>query len=48
MLGLYLGLPGARAFRRYLSEHMHRPDADFRVVEQAMRHVRELARRGLT
>ncbi|MGH8122668.1 MAG: tRNA dihydrouridine(20/20a) synthase DusA [Rudaea sp.] len=44
VLGLYLGLPGARAFRRYLSEHMHRPDADFRVIEQAMHSVRELAR----
>ncbi|HEY8012195.1 MAG TPA: tRNA dihydrouridine(20/20a) synthase DusA [Rudaea sp.] len=43
VLGLYLGLPGARAFRRYLSENMHRPDADFRVIEQAMTRVRELA-----
>jgi tRNA-dihydrouridine synthase A len=44
VLGLYLGLPGARAFRRYLSEHMHRADADFIVIEQAMTRVRELAR----
>jgi len=32
LLGLYLGLPGARAFRRYLSEQMHRHDADARVI----------------
>jgi len=32
LLGLYLGLPGARAFRRYLSEQMHRRDADARVI----------------
>ena len=44
VLGLYLGLPGARAFRRYLSEHMHRADADFIVIEQAMTRVHELAR----
>jgi tRNA-dihydrouridine synthase A len=36
VLGLYQGLPGARAFRRSLSENAHRPDADWRVVEQAM------------
>jgi tRNA-dihydrouridine synthase A len=36
LLGLYLGLPGARAFRRYLSEHMHRPAADFRAIAGAI------------
>ncbi len=36
ILGLFLGLPGARAFRRHLSEQMHRPQADFRVIEQAL------------
>lgn len=41
ILGLYQGLPGARAFRRVLSEQAHRSDADWRVVEQAM-----AARRG--
>ena len=43
ILGLYHGLPGARAFRRSLSERMHRPGADFRVVEQAMASLREHA-----
>jgi tRNA-dihydrouridine synthase A len=36
VLGLYQGEPGARAFRRYLSEHMHARTADFRVVEAAV------------
>ena len=36
LLGLYLGLPGARAFRRHLSENMHRDSADFRVVAGAV------------
>ena len=36
ILGLFLGLPGARAFRRHLSEQMHRPHADFAVIEQAL------------
>ncbi|MBN8885226.1 MAG: tRNA dihydrouridine(20/20a) synthase DusA [Rudaea sp.] len=43
ILGLYHGLPGARAFRRTLSERMHRSGADFRVVEQAMAGLREHA-----
>ena len=44
ILGLYLGLPGARAFRRALSERMHLPGADFRVIEQALACLREHAR----
>jgi tRNA-dihydrouridine synthase A len=36
LLGLYLGLPGARAFRRYLSEHMHRRDADYGAIAGAI------------
>ncbi|QBB69471.1 tRNA dihydrouridine(20/20a) synthase DusA [Pseudolysobacter antarcticus] len=36
LLGLYLGQPGARIFRRYLSEHMHLPYADFDVLANAM------------
>lgn len=36
ILGLYQGLPGARAFRRVLSEQAHRGDADWCVVERAM------------
>jgi tRNA-dihydrouridine synthase A len=41
ILGLYQGLPGARAFRRTLSEEAHRADAGWAVVERAM-----AARRG--
>ncbi|MBS0515796.1 MAG: tRNA dihydrouridine(20/20a) synthase DusA [Proteobacteria bacterium] len=44
ILGLYLGLPGTRAFRRTLSERMHRPGADFRVVELALAGMAEHAR----
>jgi len=35
MLGLYQGVPGARAWRRYLSEHAHRPGADRDVLLRA-------------
>ena len=41
ILGLYQGLPGARVFRRVLSEQAHRADADWSVVEQAMAARRE-------
>ncbi len=44
VLGLYLGEPGARAFRRYLSEHMRAPGADFRTIEQALASLRKHAR----
>ena len=36
ILGLYQGLPGARAYRRVLSERAHRADAGYEVVEQAI------------
>jgi tRNA-dihydrouridine synthase A len=36
ILGLYQGLPGARAFRRLLSERAHRADAGYEVIEQAI------------
>jgi len=36
ILGLYQGLPGARAYRRLLSEQAHRADAGFDVIEQAI------------
>ena len=41
ILGLYQGLPGARTYRRVLSEQAHRADAGWEVVERAM-----AARRG--
>ncbi len=43
VLGLYLGEPGARAFRRHLSEHMRASGADFRTVEAALASLREHA-----
>jgi tRNA-dihydrouridine synthase A len=36
ILGLYQGLPGARAFRRVLSERAHRNDAGYDVVVDAI------------
>ncbi|MGF1594426.1 MAG: tRNA dihydrouridine(20/20a) synthase DusA [Kiloniellaceae bacterium] len=36
MLGLFNGLPGARAWRRHLAEEAHRPDAGPEVVEAAL------------
>lgn len=36
MLGLFAGQPGARAWRRYLSENAHRAGAGLEVVEQAL------------
>ncbi|MGA9334822.1 MAG: tRNA dihydrouridine(20/20a) synthase DusA [Rudaea sp.] len=44
LLGLYHGEPGARAFRRYLSQHVHTADAGFDVVADAMAAVRPYAR----
>ena len=43
VLGLYLGEPGARAFRRYLSEHMRAAGADFRVLMDAAGAMHERA-----
>jgi tRNA-dihydrouridine synthase A len=36
LLGLYQGLPGARAYRRHLSERAHRTDAGYEIDEQAI------------
>ncbi|HHJ17505.1 MAG TPA: tRNA dihydrouridine(20/20a) synthase DusA [Gammaproteobacteria bacterium] len=36
VLGLFQGLPGARAWRRHISEHAHRPGAGIEVLEQAL------------
>jgi tRNA-dihydrouridine synthase A len=36
MLGLFAGQPGARAWRRYISEHAHRPDAGVEVLTNAL------------
>ncbi len=36
LLGLFQGLPGARAWRRCLSENAHRTDAGYPVIERAL------------
>ncbi|MDX1500547.1 MAG: tRNA dihydrouridine(20/20a) synthase DusA, partial [Woeseiaceae bacterium] len=36
MLGLFAGEPGARAWRRHLSEHAFKPDADVHVLRAAL------------
>jgi len=36
MLGLFAGQPGARAWRRYVSEHAHRDDAGVEVLINAL------------
>ncbi len=36
MLGLFAGCPGARAWRRHLSENAHKPGAGLRVLEEAL------------
>ena len=35
LLGLFNGLPGARAWRRYLSEHIYCKDAKLGIIDQA-------------
>jgi tRNA-dihydrouridine synthase A len=42
ILGLFHGLPGARAFRRYLSENATKPGADLQTLRDALSHVRDL------
>jgi tRNA-dihydrouridine synthase A len=39
MLGLFAGQPGARAWKRYLSDHAHQSDASVHTVIQAMQQV---------
>ena len=36
ILGLFQGRPGARAFRRHISENAPRPGADASVIREAM------------
>jgi len=43
VLGLFLGEPGARTFRRHLSEHMRAAGADFAVLMDAVEAMREHA-----
>jgi len=39
MIGLFQGLPGARAWRRYLSENAHKNGAGVEVVRQALQSI---------
>jgi tRNA-dihydrouridine synthase A len=39
LLGLFQGQPGARAWRRYLSEHAHRAGVGIEVIQEALRQV---------
>jgi tRNA-dihydrouridine synthase A len=39
LLGLFAGQPGARSWRRYLSENAHRRDAGVEVIEQALKRL---------
>ena len=41
ILGLFNGLPGARAWRRHLSEAAHQPGAGVEVVVAALGHIRD-------
>ncbi len=43
MLGLFAGKPGARAWRRYLSEHATKPGAGPETVLAALQHVTQAA-----
>lgn len=43
LIGAYQGVPGARAFRRYLSEFGVKPDADTSVLRKAMVAVEQRA-----
>ena len=40
ILGVFQGIPGARQWRRHLSENAHKAGADLRVVEQALAYVK--------
>ena len=42
MLGLFNGLPGARAWRRHLAEQAHRPEAGPAVIEAALARWRQV------
>ncbi len=43
LLGLFAGQPGARAWRRYLSEHAHRPGAGIEVLHAALERLPQAA-----
>ncbi|CNE53423.1 tRNA-dihydrouridine synthase A [Yersinia nurmii] len=41
ILGIFQGIPGARQWRRHLSENAHKPGADVSVVEKALSLVKQ-------
>ena len=45
ILGLYQSVPGARKFRRHLSENAYKPDAGLEVLTEAHRLVTEASSR---
>ena len=47
MLGLFQGRPGARMWRRYLSENVHRDGADCRVVLEALAYITKGKNNGI-
>ncbi|AQT59243.1 tRNA dihydrouridine(20/20a) synthase DusA [Cellvibrio sp. PSBB023] len=48
ILGLYQGLPGARQFRRVISEQAHKPGAGIEVLERALAAVNEVPLTNIT
>jgi len=43
ILGLYQGMPGARSFRRVLSEKAPKPGADLSVLDEALAAMQDSA-----
>jgi len=43
LLGLFAGQPGARAWRRYLSEHAHQTGAGIEVLQAALQRLAKVA-----
>ncbi len=41
VLGLYQGIPGARQFRRIISEEAHKPNAGIDVIKRALQALQE-------
>jgi tRNA-dihydrouridine synthase A len=46
MLGLFQGQPGARAWRRYLSEHAHLDDSEADILRHALIALQQTAAQG--
>lgn len=41
IMGLFLGMPGGRQFRRHLSENANKPGSGLEVIEQALAKIRQ-------